>query len=121
MVKRTGPTNVYLKQLVETLKKQSYEKNAAIWRTVAEKLEKPRRQKVEINLSDIERLSEKDEIILVPGTVLGDGDLSKPISIAAWRFSPSAEEKIKKAKGKIMSIEELMKDKPDGSGVRILV
>jgi len=121
MVKRTGPTNPYLKELVETLRSKSYEKKASIWRTVAEKLEKPRRQRIEINLSDIERNTEKNDTIVVPGVVLGNGELTKPVSIAAWKFSPEAKEKIKKARGKTMMIDELMKERPSGSGVRILV
>ena len=121
MVKRTGPTNPYLKELVESLKKKSYDKKASIWKTVAEKLEKPRRQKIEINIADIERVSEKNDVIVIPGTVLSNGELTKPVSIAAWRFSPAAKEKIKKAKGKIMTIDELVKENPDGSKVRLLV
>ena len=121
MAKRTGPTNLYLQQLAETLKKQSYESNAPIWRDVAERLNKPRRQKVEVNLSDINKHAQDGGAIVVPGIVLGNGELTKSVSIAAWRFSTSAMEKIKKAKCKPITIEELVKINPKGTGVRILV
>jgi large subunit ribosomal protein L18e len=120
-MKRTGPTNPYLRKLVEELKKKSFELKAPIWMDVAEKLERPRRRKIEVNLADIERNANKNEIIVVPGVVLGSGELTKPVSVAAWRFSPAAEEKIKKSKGKTMTIEELSKENPKGSGVKILV
>ncbi|HDD72605.1 MAG TPA: 50S ribosomal protein L18e, partial [Candidatus Aenigmarchaeota archaeon] len=45
-------------------------------------------------------------VIVVPGVVLGSGEITKPVSVAALRFSKSAEEKIKKAGGKCMSLEE---------------
>jgi large subunit ribosomal protein L18e len=120
-MKRTGPTNIYLKQLIENLKKKSFEDSTPIWKSVAEKLEKPRRQKVEVNLSDIERNTEEKDIVIVPGTVLGSGKLTKNVSVAAWKFSSEAKDKIKKTKGKTMTIEELVKENPKGTGVKILV
>jgi large subunit ribosomal protein L18e len=120
MAKRTGPTNPYLKQLIENLKKKSFEDNTPIWRVVAKKLEKPRRQKIEVNLSDIERNTKDGDTIIVPGIVLASGELKKSINIAAWRFSASARRKIEKAKGKCLTIEELIKKNPKGTGVRII-
>lgn len=120
-MKRTGTTNVYLKQLIEDLRKKSFESGVPIWKAVAEKLGKSRRRKVEVNLSDIERNTEKNDFVVVPGVVLSSGELTKPINIAAWRFSSTAKEKIKKSKGKILTIEELVKEKPKGTGVKILV
>lgn len=121
MVKRTGPTNPYLRQLIDSLKKKSRELNAPIWEDVAEKLEKPRRSRVEVNVADIERNTGKGETVVVPGIVMSAGELSKPVTVAAWRFTPAAEQKIKKSKGKCLTIEELVKEKPKGTDVKILV
>jgi len=121
MVKRTGPTNPYAKSLVEELRKKSFELKAPIWRDVAEKLSRSRRRKVAVNIFEIEKNTEKNDFVIVPGIVLSVGELSKPIHIAAWRFSSAAEQKIKEAKGEMMTIEELMKEKPKGTGVKILV
>lgn len=120
MAKPTGPTNVYLQRLIENLRKRSFELDAPIWKTVAEKLGKSRRQKVEVNLTDIDRNTKKDDTVLVLGIVLASGELNKPVNVAAWRFSSKAIEKIKLAKGKIMSIEELIQENPKGSKVKIL-
>jgi large subunit ribosomal protein L18e len=119
-MKRTGSTNVYLKQLIESLRKKSFKGNIPIWGAVAEKLEKPRRKKIEVNLSDIDRNTEKNDFVVVPGIVLGSGELAKPVNVAAWKFSSLAKEKIKKAKGKCFSIEELAEENPKGTGVKIL-
>jgi large subunit ribosomal protein L18e len=120
MVKRTGPTNPYLKQLIEALNKKSYESKAPIWKTIAKKLAKPTRQRISVNLSDIDRNTNNDDTIIVPGAVLATGTLSKSINIAAWKFSDNAVKKIKDVKGKIFTIEQLMKENPKGSGVKII-
>lgn len=120
MAKRTGPTNPYLRQLIENLKKKYLELKAPIWKDVAEKLSKSTRQRIEVNLSDIERNVKDGETILVPGVVLSSGNLTKKVNIVAWKFSKSAEKKIEKSNGKIMSIEELLKENPKGSNVKII-
>lgn len=120
MAKRTGPTNLYLKQLIDTLKKKSVELNAPIWKTIAKKLEKSTRQKIEVNLSRIERYANDGDIVIVPGVVLSSGQLTKPVNIAAWRFSSTAVKKIENAKGKCLTIEELIKENPKGSNVKII-
>ncbi len=120
MVRPTGPTNPYLKKLIEYLEKKSFELKAPIWKTVAEKLEKARREKIEVNLSDIERNTKENEMIIVPGIVLASGGLSKKITVAAWRFSAQAKEKINKSKSKCLTIEELIKQNPKGTGIKII-
>jgi large subunit ribosomal protein L18e len=120
MVKRTGPTNPYLRSLISTLKEKSLELKAPIWRAVAEKLEKPRRKKVEVNLLKIERNTNVNDVVVVPGVILANGELSKPVTIAAWKFSSSAQEKIKKSGGRILTIEKLIEENPKGSKVKII-
>ena len=120
MVKRTGPTNPILKSLIEDLKKKSIEQQSDFLKDIAEKLNKPRRQRVEVNIDHIERYSKKDETVIVPGVVLGYGELTKPLTISAWKFTKPAKEKIEKIKGKAISIEELVKKNPKGTNVKIL-
>jgi len=121
MVKRTGPTNPMLKKLIEELKRKSLEENVRIWKRIAEILEKPTRRRVEINLKHIEREAKEGETIVVPGVVLSEGRLTKKVTIAAWKFSAKAKEKIEKAGARAISIEELVKENPKGSSVRIMV
>ena len=60
------------------------------------------------------------DVIIVPGKVLSVGTLSKNITIAALQFSADAQRKIVDAKGKIMTIPELLQQNPEGKNVRIL-
>ncbi len=57
---------------------------------------------------------------MVPGKVLGAGKIDHPINVAAFAFSDQARLKILKAKGKCLSILELMKKNPKGANVKII-
>ena len=116
MVKRTGPTNFQLRQLIGELEKSEVK----LWRRIAHDLKKSSRQRRMINVYKLEKCLRDGEIGVVPGKVLNSGELKKKVSVAAFSFSNSALEKIKKAGGEAMSIEKLFKDNPEGKKVRIL-
>jgi large subunit ribosomal protein L18e len=107
--------------LIDKLKKKSIELKVAIWKAAAEKLEKPRRRKVEVSLADIQRNANEGDTILVPGIVLGNGSLSKCVRIAALRFSTSVLKKLKETGSEALSIEQLLEENPKGKNVKIIV
>ena len=79
---------------------------------VASLLSAPTRRQIKKNLEEIDKEAKENETIIVPGKVLGEGNISKKIKVIAFSFSKSAEEKLKKAGCKIMRIkEELEKNK----------
>ena len=119
-MKNIKKTNPRVLKLITDLKAKSREQNVGIWRDIAERMEKPARHYAEINLSKINRYSKEAETIIVPGKVLGTGDLDHSVIVAALNFSITAEVLISEAKGTCMSIEQLMKTNPTGKGVRIL-
>ncbi|MGV8085633.1 MAG: 50S ribosomal protein L18e [Candidatus Bilamarchaeum sp.] len=108
--------NNALVSLIETLKKA----DKPIWKKVAEELSKPRRSKVEVNLSKLNEYADEKVTILVPGKVLGSGSISKKVNVAAYSFSQSAVQIITQAGGKMMSIESLKSSNPQGKGVVII-
>ena len=112
--------NPELIALIKKLKEQSRKNSAKIWKDVAERLESPNRLYASVNVGKIERYAEEGDTIIVPGKVLGSGNLTKKINIAAWRFSKKAEEKIKKAGGKVLNIDEIMQENPKGSKIKIM-
>ena len=107
MVKKTGPSNPYLKELIHDLRKQK----KPLWDRIAGELEKSSRKRRQVNLSRIKRHAKKGETIVVPGKVLGNGEAPERTVIAAWKFTSAAEEKIRKAKGKAITLKELLKNK----------
>jgi len=119
-LKELKTTNPQLVELIRFLKKQSREQKAPIWKAVAEKLAVSRRRRIAVNISRINRYTEKNETVVVPGKVLGAGELNHPVTVAAFTFSETAKQKIKKAKGKCLTIPELVKKNPKGSNVKII-
>ncbi|MDD5182219.1 MAG: 50S ribosomal protein L18e [Candidatus Nanoarchaeia archaeon] len=113
---KSETTNPNLKNLIISLKKAQKD----VWTRIASDLAKPRRQRRTVNLSRINRYCAAKEIALVPGKVLGDGELTKKLTVAALNFSDDAKLKIEKAGGKTITITELLKTNPDAKGVRIL-
>jgi len=119
-MKSNKKTNPRILQLIADLKTKSREQNVGIWRDIALRLDKPNRLYAEINLSKINRYSKENETVIVPGKVLGTGNISHPVTVAALNFSMTAEMLIADAQGKCLSIEQLMETNPTGKGVRIL-
>jgi large subunit ribosomal protein L18e len=120
MVKKINKSNPILLQLIKDLKKQSNEKDVGIWKDIALRLEKSSKNWPVVNLDRINSYINDKEIALVPGKVLSSGNLTKKITIAAWSFSDKSHEKIRKAGGKTITINELMKNNPKGENIRIL-
>jgi len=106
--------------LIQELKKKSIEEKVKIWKRIASDLEKPTRNRRIVNLSKIDRYTKDNDTIIVPGKVLGSGDLNKKLTIAAFSFSEQAIDKIKLSDGKALHIDELMKSNPKGNKVRII-
>lgn len=119
-MKKTKATNPELIELITFLKKQSNENKSEIWRTVAERLAKPRRRTSPVNISRLNRFSKKGETVVVSGKVLGTGEMTHPITVTAFSFSAKARDKINAAKGKCMSFADLIKKDPKGSKVKII-
>jgi len=106
--------------MINILKKAARENNAKIWKTIAETLSKSRSRRVKVNLSQINRHTEKGQIAVIAGKVLGSGALNHPTTVAAFAFSTAAMRKIKKARGKCLTFPELVKKTPKGSNVKIV-
>ena len=113
---KINKNNQNLVLLINNLKKLSNQENVKIWKSVAKNLEKSNSRKSVVNLSKINKYSRDKETVVVPGKVLGDGELTKDVKVAAFQFSETAKEKLKNR----LSIEELMKQNPKGKNTRII-
>ncbi len=117
-MKRTGSTDMNVRKLLVSLK--GHEK--AFWNYVGEELDKPRRKMSEVNVYKINSLTKANDIVVVPGKVLGVGFLDHPVTVAALSFSKSAQQKINQAGGKIMSINKALEEIKDfkNNSVRLM-
>ena len=117
MAKRTGPSNENLRNLIRELKKLAVKEKVNFWKRIADDLNRSTRERREVNIERINRVTKEGESIIVPGKVLSSGELDHKVDVAAFRFSENAKEKIT---GKTRSIPDLMKENPKGKGVRII-
>ena len=119
-MRETKSTNPERITLIRFLKKQGREKQAPIWLDIADNLAKPKRQRPSVNLSRINRNTQRHDIIIVPGKILGTGTLNHSLTVAAFDLSDKAEEKLKAAKAKYLSIPELVEKNPTGTNIKII-
>jgi len=106
--------------LITALKRTAIERQRSLWKRVAQDLEKPSRQRRVVNLWRVDQYAKEGEIIIVPGKLLGDGALTKKVTVAAAWYSEEARRKVAAIGGAAITIYELLKKHPDGKGIRIL-
>ncbi len=111
----SGPANFYIRKLIRDLWKTKLN----IWKKLSRKLSGPRRNRIKANLYRINKKTNKNEVIVVPGKVLGLGELDHPLTIACLEYSKSVKKKIESSGSKIISIEDLLEQNPKGSGVKV--
>ena len=90
------------------------------WNEVGKLISNSKRNRIIMNLDEINKLAKDNETIIVPGKVLSQGEINKKIKLVALGFSESAREKLSKAKIESFSINEEIKKNPKLQGVRIL-
>jgi large subunit ribosomal protein L18e len=103
------------KELVDTI--IAAKKNPK-WYRVAEILASPRKNHKQINLDELNKLEGK--IIVVPGKVLSQGEVSKKIKIVALKFSEKAKEKLIKDGCEVDTILNEINKNKDAKEVVIL-
>jgi len=115
MSKITGPSNYYHRKLIRDL----WKTKRRIWKKVSKKLSGPRRNQVEANLYRINKKTKNNDVIVVPGKILGLGELDHKLTIACLTFSKSAKNKIEASGSKLISIEELLEKNPKGENIKV--
>jgi len=111
----TGPSNYYNRKLIRDL----WKTKRRIWKKVSKKLSGPRREKVEANLYRINKKTKENDVIVVPGKVLGVGEIDHKLTIACLTCSKTARKKIETSGSKVLSIEELLEQNPEGKDVKV--
>jgi large subunit ribosomal protein L18e len=68
----------------------------------------------------LENLTKDGENIIIPGKVLGNGTLTHKLNVASFSISIPAMKKILDSGGKVITINDLVNQHPNGKGVRII-
>ncbi len=112
---KTKPETV---ELISEIEKNIEKTGSNFWKRVLKELKKTKQASREININRINRYTKKNEIIIVPGKILGNGELNHEITLTYFDISDSAKNKLKKAK--IVGLKELLNKNPKGKGVKII-
>lgn len=113
-------TNQIVLQMARELKNASKKNKAPIWSRLAELALKPSSVRRIVNVGQIDKFAKDSDVIVVPGKVLGTGNLTHKITLCSFSISNSGAQKILDSGGKILSFAELVKSNPTGKGVKIV-
>ena len=113
-------SNPLLRSAAVMLERASKSKKAPIWLRASKMLAAPGSLMVEVNVGRISRVAESGAVLFVPRKVLGSGLLDKKVVVGAFSFSAAAMRKIADKGGSTMTVEEFLKEYPDGSGVKLV-
>ena len=112
--------NTMIDTTIWTLRSSFKKNKAPIWRALEEELAGPRANRREINVRRLAQITKADEVVVVPGKVLGTGSLDHKLTVCAFSISESAAKKVIDSGGRVLTFEDLIKKHPDGKGVRII-
>lgn len=116
----TGPTNPILQKAIQELRGRGFKEGSPFLLKLVDELARPERARRDVNVSSIERFATKGDTVVVPGKLLADGLITKSVTVAAFSASVAAKKKVEAAGGKLISIDQLLKSNPKGSGVKII-
>ena len=117
MVKTTGPS-IHGKRV---LARKLWKTKRNIWKDVSKILMSPATNRVTINLRRLNKVTSDGDTIVIPGKVLGEGELTHKLTLAYWSASKAAKSQLEEAGCNIITIEELLESNPTGSNVKIIV
>ncbi|MFP3130274.1 MAG: 50S ribosomal protein L18e [Nitrososphaeria archaeon] len=111
--------------MIEKMKTLKVIKNAyretrrPLWRAVYKVGEKNGSKHV-VNISKLNRLVPENAYVIVLGKVLGGGSLTKKIHVGAFSYSKAGKEKINKAGGEALLIDQFVEKYKDQGGIIIV-
>ena len=113
-------SNPVLVELISSLRNAGRTNETPLWRDIASRLEGPSRNWAQVNVSKVAEYVGDGEHAVIPGKLLGDGELSKAVTVIAFSASASAKAKVSKAGGKVLTFQEAIKAYPKGQNCRII-
>ena len=108
--------NQVVLHMVKDLKQASKKNEAPIWSRLADLALKPSSAKRVVNLSRINKTTKDNDILFVPGKVLGTGNISHKITLSSFSMSVTAAKKIIQTGGSIITYSDMIKKYPTGKG-----
>ena len=110
--------NQVVLHMIKDLKQASKKNEAPIWSRLAKLAIKPSARKI-VNLTRINKITKDNDVLFVPGKVLGTGNISHKIILSSFSISATAAKKIIQTGGTIMTYSDMIKKYPTGKAVII--
>ena len=117
IMKKTGPTNIQTRRLIAFLEETARKNKSGLWKRVVSELSKPSRSRCEVNLTKLSAVTKDGETAVVPGKILGLGEATHSVRVAALNASSSAKEKLGDS---LLTLRALAEENPKGSNVRLV-
>ncbi len=112
----TGPTDINTRKLIRQLENTKI----LVFKEIASILKGARRSRPEANLAHLNRIVKDGDVVVVPGKVLGSGELKHKIVLAALDWSESVAEKAKAAGASLITLPQMIEKYPNGSNIRLV-
>ncbi len=113
-------TNQLVLNMIKELRKASTKNKAPIWSKLAVMAQKPSIAKRIVNIKKLNDITKENDVVVVPGKVLGTGNIAHKITLCSFSISTSAAKKVLSAGGKIINYSEMISKFPTGKGVKII-
>lgn len=103
------------RKLVASLEQKGRKTQKKFWNDLANRVSKPTRQNVTISIGKLDGLAKvnKGKVLVVPGKILSDGELTEKVTIVGVTVSDKAAEKISE-KGEFILLRDFI-EKGDAS------
>jgi large subunit ribosomal protein L18e len=112
--------NPVVKETIWTLRRAFKSSKAPIWRYLEQEISRARSIRREVNISRLASVTKNGEIVVVPGKVLGLGEMDHKLTVYAFSFSERARKNIIDVGGTVIGLDGLIGSYPDGKGVRVI-
>ena len=96
--------NQVVLHMIKDLKQASKKNEAPIWSKLADLALKSSSSKRTVNLTRINKITKENDVLFVPGKILGTGNLSHKLTLSSFSISTTAANKIIQTGGSIMTV-----------------
>ena len=98
-----------LNNTIWTLRNALKKNKVQIWKAVIKELSRSRSNRREVNIGELAHVTKDKEVVIVPGKILGSGEISHKLTVWCFTISEVATRKILAAGGKILPLDSLIK------------
>lgn len=112
-----GPESIVKLRLLNQLRKAK----RPLWTRVREILLQPKRREAQVNLYKLDKLTNPNDTVVVPGKVLGIGKLMHPLTLAYVDASANAIAGLKESKSNAMPLSLFLEKNADAKNVKIVI